>query len=557
MSGWQRLAILGLCTFLLAAGLPLRGVSAAPSFPDVPGGTPAATAIGELAARGIVRGYGDGLFRPAAIVERRQMAATLVRALGWSGRTPTRNFPDQGDTDNELWDAMRILADAGVVRGFPDGTAAPGTPLTRQQALSVITRAFVAAGAWPAAPAASSPFGDVAPDHQGDVARYIGAAGLPPTVDGTTLGAELPADRAWYAQVLWPAVRGREAGGASPAAPAPASPAASPAPAVASPAPASPAASSAPAATSPAVAASGPRFGVAAHFLWHSREQTTAEVERIAAAGLTTARFDLSWKAVEPQRKGVYDQEFLDRIDSTLAKLDARGIAPIITVIETPTWARPAGTGPFTPPTNRQDYADLLGMLAARYAGRAGMTWEIWNEPNLVEFWATGPNAADYADMLRRSYRAIKAVDPDATVLGGAIAFGDLPYLNALYAAGAGGAFDGLSIHPYTAGRAPTDDSVAWFSLRGQFGGMRAAMAAHGDGAKPLYATEFGWSTDDVSDAQRADYMREAVAIMRTIPGLRAAAAYTINAADYPSFGLITAAGAETTTWKSYTAAAR
>lgn len=86
---------------------------------------------------------------------------------------------------------------------------------------------------------------------------------------------------------------------------------------------------------------------------------------------------------------------------------------------------------------------------------------------------------------------------------------------------------------------------------------MHATLAAHGDGAKPIYATEFGWSTDDVSNAQRATYMREAVAIMRTIPGLRAAAAYTINAADYPAFGLITASGTETATWGAYTAAAR
>jgi hypothetical protein len=158
---------------------------------------------------------------------------------------------------------------------------------------------------------------------------------------------------------------------------------------------------------------------------------------------------------------------------------------------------------------------------------------------------------------LRRSYAAIKAADADATVLGGAIAFGDLPFVRGMYAAGAGGSFDCLSIHPNTAGRAPTDDSNAWYSLRGQFTGMRATMVAHGDGAKPLYATEFGWSTDDVSDAQRAAYMREAVAIMRTVPGLRAAAAYTINAADYPAFGLIAANGAESATWQAYTAAAR
>ena len=173
--------------------------------------------------------------------------------------------------------------------------------------------------------------------------------------------------------------------------------------------------------------------------MWHSRAQTAAEIARIAGAGLTTVRFDLGWRWVEPNRKGVYDESVLQQLDWTLAQLDARGITPIVTVIETPAWARPAGTGIFTPPTNRQDYADMMRMLAARYADRAGMTWEIWNEPNLVEFWAPGPNAAQYADLLQRAYSAIKAVAPQSTVLGGAIAFGDLPYLNALYARARGG----------------------------------------------------------------------------------------------------------------------
>ncbi|HEY8597605.1 MAG TPA: S-layer homology domain-containing protein, partial [Thermomicrobiales bacterium] len=180
MLTWQRRAIVVLCCVLLATGLPLARPVAAASFPDLPANGATATAITELAARGIVRGYDDGTFRPGTIVERRQMAATLVRALGWSGHTPARDFPDRGATDAELWTALRILADMNVVRGFPDGTVGPEQPLTRQQAISVIARAFIAAGVWSAKPAGASPFGDVAPDHQGDVALYVDAVGTPP-----------------------------------------------------------------------------------------------------------------------------------------------------------------------------------------------------------------------------------------------------------------------------------------------------------------------------------------------------------------------------------------
>src|SRR4051794_26560781 len=303
--------------------------------------------------------------------------------------------------------------------------------------------------------------------------------------------------------------------------------------------------------------AAGPNFGVTAHFMWHSQDQTTTELNRIQAAGFRTVRFDLGWRWVEPQRKGAYDQAVLRQLDWTLRELDARGIAPIITVIETPAWARPAGSDIFTPRTTRQDYADIMGVLAVRYADRPNMVWEVWNEPNLAEFWRPGPNPAEYADLLNRAYGAIKAADPDATVLGGSIVFNDQRFLEGMYAAGVAGHFDALSIHPYTGGRAPDDGSNAWFGLRAQLTQLHATLAAHGEGAKQLYVTEFGWSTDDVTEATRATYLRQAVAIMREFPYVRAASVYTINQADYPSYGLVTTAGVETVSWQAYAAAAR
>ena len=300
-----------------------------------------------------------------------------------------------------------------------------------------------------------------------------------------------------------------------------------------------------------------PAFGVAAHFLWHDLGQTTGEVARLQAAGFRTVRFDVGWRWVEPERKGRYDAAVLAKLDAILAQLAMAGIAPIVTVIETPAWARPAGTAIFTPPTDPQDYADLLGMLAARYVGAQSLTWEIWNEPNLIEFWATGPNPVQYTALLRRAYTAIKAVAPGATVLAGSIAFNDRPYLEGMYAAGAAGAFDGLAIHPYTAGRAPGDDREVWFSLRAQLSDMQAILAAHGEGWKGLYLTEFGWSLDDVDEATRADYMRQAVALLRQYPQVRVACAYTIAQGDNPAYGLIATSGAETPTWRAFAAAAR
>jgi exo-beta-1,3-glucanase (GH17 family) len=89
-----------------------------------------------------------------------------------------------------------------------------------------------------------------------------------------------------------------------------------------------------------------------------------------------------------------------------------------------------------------------------------------------------------------------------------------------MYNAGAGGYFDAISAHPYTypvtpAQSAPTD---AW----GQLVGMHNTMAAHGDGNKQIWITEFGAPTngpniagDHVSEAVQAQIATEAVTLFR------------------------------------------
>lgn len=47
--------------------------------------------------------------------------------------------------------------------------------------------------------------------------------------------------------------------------------------------------------------------------------------------------------------------------------------------------------------------------------------WELWNEPDRPDFWAGTP--AQYAQMLKVGYQAIKAADPTATVLFGGLAY--------------------------------------------------------------------------------------------------------------------------------------
>ena len=54
-----------------------------------------------------------------------------------------------------------------------------------------------------------------------------------------------------------------------------------------------------------------------------------------------------------------------------------------------------------------------------------------------------------YTDLLRRVYLAIKAVDPDAQVVGGGLVGYHPDFINGMMDAGAGDWMDYFSYHPY------------------------------------------------------------------------------------------------------------
>jgi hypothetical protein len=206
-----------------------------------------------------------------------------------------------------------------------------------------------------------------------------------------------------------------------------------------------------------------------------------------------------------------------------------------------------------------QDYADALKFLAARYAHRPPqVVWEVWNEPNDPSFWQPAPNAAQYAAMLRAAYRSIKSLDPDATVLGGSIVFNDRKYLDRLYAAGARGYFDALSLHPYATGAiGPTDPDAAhsgYFSFLLTVPQMEQEMAKHGDPNKPIWITEMGWPTSEVRESTRALYLRQAVDLARSWPYVKAVCPYVLDQVDDQSYGLVSSTGSATLSWRSYSA---
>lgn len=139
-------------------------------------------------------------------------------------------------------------------------------------------------------------------------------------------------------------------------------------------------------------------------------------------------------------------------------------------------------------------WANYVHLVALRYApgGEADThvtTWEIWNEPDLCQFWSGTPR--QYARLLKTAYLVIKQVDPDATVLWGGLAHFQQPeFLPALVLALAAepeaarydGFFDGAATHQYA------DVTRGYHDVQQ----IRRALDGVGWGDKAIWTTESG-----------------------------------------------------------------
>jgi hypothetical protein len=126
-----------------------------------------------------------------------------------------------------------------------------------------------------------------------------------------------------------------------------------------------------------------------------------------------------------------------------------------------------------------KDYLGFVRAVVSHY--RKSITnWQIWNEPDLRIFWRPNPIAGDYANLLRQSYAAIKAINPKAQVIIGGPSDADphaVRFIQRVYKEG--GKFDGVAIQPYT----PIPGVTLWSQIH-------QLQAFH----KPVWITEIGWA---------------------------------------------------------------
>ncbi|MBN1321305.1 MAG: S-layer homology domain-containing protein [Thermoleophilia bacterium] len=86
----------------------------------------------------VAGGFADGTFRPHLSVSRGHFAKMAITGLHLdAGEPATPTFSDVAATD-DLFPWVEGAVAAGIISGLPDGTFSPGTPVTRQQAYSIL-----------------------------------------------------------------------------------------------------------------------------------------------------------------------------------------------------------------------------------------------------------------------------------------------------------------------------------------------------------------------------------------------------------------------------------
>lgn len=226
-------------------------------------------------------------------------------------------------------------------------------------------------------------------------------------------------------------------------------------------------------------------------------------LELVRELGATTIVQFFPWAYVE-REDDQFDWWHADRI---LRHVEGQGLRVIARLGLAPNWLNedPGATLNTLPETAFPKFAQYAAAFAERYAGTVDEII-IWNEPNLSFEWGYQPvDAGRYVRLLQETYPAIKAANPAAVVLAGALAptlegrgssagLNDLDFLRDMYAAGAGDYFDALAIHSYGLKEPPSAEPAENRLNFRRAELLREIMLENGDEQKQASITEGGWN---------------------------------------------------------------
>lgn len=202
-----------------------------------------------------------------------------------------------------------------------------------------------------------------------------------------------------------------------------------------------------------------------------------------ASINLRWHRVDAEWSQVE-RVEGTYDWALQDDVIASAERLNLHLMA---TLSYTPSWA--SGTNdPAAPPRDPSKFVRFVREFTRRYRGKFGCVG-VWNEPNLRQFWAGGKSQF-INSILVPSLQAIREEAPEQAICGPDLSSSGnerTDWMEPILASPAGALFDIITHHQYDG-----NDTVS--GRVQEIDRMRELLVRKGQGDKPLWITEIGWS---------------------------------------------------------------
>lgn len=260
------------------------------------------------------------------------------------------------------------------------------------------------------------------------------------------------------------------------------------------------------------------QFGVCVH-LAMLRSDAATVTRLVEDGGFNSLRDDAFWSGVE-KAPGVleYPARYADSRQA-MQSLAKRGDKSIVILAYGNKFYD--GGGFPTSPEGIAAYARYAGFVAQTLRGSV-QHFEVWNEWNSgfgSKPKARSGSAADYVNMLAPAVAAIRAANPEATIIGGVTAGVDLVWLRALIAAGGLKHLDAISVHSYTLFRYRVNPEGAIHSLDKVNALLKSAEPGRDI---PVYVTEMGWPTNQgkhgVSERDAAKYLVRFTLLARSRP---------------------------------------
>jgi len=228
-------------------------------------------------------------------------------------------------------------------------------------------------------------------------------------------------------------------------------------------------------------------FGINIHFTGEPRD-----LDMIAEAGFKFIRMDFAWGGIE-REKGVYNFESYDTLTDGCLK---RGIHPLYILdysnkLYEESYSIRTAEG-------REAFAKFAETAVKRYEGKE-ILWEIWNEPNLNQFWNPQPSVDAYTELVETTIPRIKKAVPSAIVIAPATSGIPMDWLEACFKKGMLDNIDALSVHPY---RTPMPETVIK-----DYENLRKLIKNYSKGKDiPIISGEWGYSIINWDKNRRSIY---------------------------------------------------